>query len=197
MHAGYRITRVNTAKFAQDLTAHEALAASVRRSITKECAQRVRVAKARRAKAMAEEADQPKACLTAVPMFDPSLAYPTKSVARNREWASIYAQAMNVFLDDMAHRLDPYAGEPVEPPKKKKKRVRFLLPSAWEVEPARAFVYEPEPELEPEPALPIITTIGLPRGLDEIIRSPLPKKVERRPEQPFVTEMRACLAGGC
>ena len=160
MHAGYRITRVKTAKLGNELAAHEALAASVRRSISKECAQRVRVAKERRAVAAAT--DQPEAC------FGQSPAYPTKSIARNREWATIYAQAMNVFLGDMAHRLDPHAGEPFQP--STKKRVRFLLPA----------VPEREPEREPEPIVPIAKISALPPGLDEIIRVPPPKKAEGR-----------------
>lgn len=179
MHAGYRITRVKTAKLGSDVAAHEALAASVRRSIAKECARRVRVAKERRAVAVAVTTDQPEAC------FDQSPAHPTKSIASNREWATIYAQAMNVFLADVAQRLDPYAGEPVQPPTKK--RVRFLLPAAS----------EHLPEREPEPIVPSTKISALPPGLDEIIRGPPPKRAEGRIEQPFVTEMRACLSGVC
>ena len=113
---GYRIARFNNHRLEATIAAHEALAASVRCSIAKQCAHRARVGRMR-----AKATSSAKPSVRAPP--PPS----GKPVRTNAEWARLYAQAMSAFKADVALRLQ-YMDYPAAPPTKPKKRVRFQLP---------------------------------------------------------------------
>lgn len=113
---GYRIARFNNHRLEATMAAHEALAASVRRTIAKQCAHRARVGRMR---AKATSSTKPSVLERPPP--------PVKTTRTNAEWARLYVQAMCAFKADVAVRLQ-FMDCPAAPPTKPKKRVRFQLP---------------------------------------------------------------------
>jgi hypothetical protein len=120
---GYRIARFSNHRIEANVAAHEALAASVRRTIAKQCAQRARVGRMR---AKATSSAKPPV-LESVMLIESPPPPSTKPVRTNAEWARLYAQAMSVFKADVALRLQ-HVDFPAAVPMKPKKRVRFQLP---------------------------------------------------------------------
>ena len=118
---GYRIARFGNTRIEASVAAHEALAASVRRTIAKQCAQRARVGRTR---AKATSSAKPPGLEPLMLIKPPRLA---KSARINAEWARLYSQAMSVFKADVALRLQ-HIGRPAPAPAKPKKQVRFQLP---------------------------------------------------------------------
>jgi hypothetical protein len=118
---GYRIARFSNTRIEANIASHEALAASVRLTIAKQCAQRARVGRTR-AKAMSSA--KPLELEPLMLIASPSTAKPAHT---NAEWARLYSQAMSVFTADVALRLQRMSC-PAPAPTKPRKRVRFKLP---------------------------------------------------------------------